>query len=257
MKRLHFRHSAFDLTRDPFADDFEHNLYHIKLDKVDSDLKSLTSKLVPYEGVCSLLDVKDFLVAMGVSESDLEYSRNDFSEHLNANVNKVELRLDIPLFPKREKTQPISLQISVLQRFYPIPRQSTPESVAALLMNISMWIPEYEAYIERLIAKEKQRELACEISMDALRRIIGEKVSEKGYHFDVYKTSGNKASFRIRMSGSVSLVFEVNLLGDFMNHVLRVVEALPVTQYNPENESESDSDFEGMLTDSIFESLIL
>ena len=249
----HFRRSAFDLIRNPFADDFEHKLYHIKLKKVDTDLKSLFGKLIPCEVECSLLDIKDSLISMGVSESDLDYYRNDFSEHLKANVNKIELRLDVPLFPKREKTHPISILISVIQRSYTIPRLSTPESVATLLMDISSWIPEYEAYIEGLIAKEKQRQVACQISLDALKRRIGEKVSEKGYQFNVHMTSDHKATFKIMMSDAVILMFDVNLLGDYMDNILQVVESLQITQYKPENVSENDLDD---ISDNRFEGLI-
>lgn len=256
MRYSRLLHSHLDLIPDPFADNFEHSLYRIKIEKIEADLKSMSGKLVARERACNLLEVKDSLVSMGIPESEMEYSITNFNEHLNVNVNKVKLRLDIPLFPKRKKSQPISLQIPVLGRNYSVPRESTPESVANFLIDISKWIPEYEAYMEGLVAKQKQRELACDISMDILKKTIGEKLSEKGYRFDMYRMSGNKASMCIMMSDAVTLSLDVDLLGDFLEQTLVVAESLPITDYKPEVK-EIETDDIDQLTGGILDGLVI
>ena len=226
LKRFNFN-SHFGLVSDCFDDPFEFSILRKQQKKADDDMKRMTESLTEREDICSLVDIEMLLLKKGINETDLSYSKTDFCEHLNAKIGNQDFSLNIALFPKKKHPDPISLVIEDLNRHEWLSRNSTPESVVKLMMDIAAWVPEYHAYIEELEAKEKQRELACRISMNLLEKTISKIIIDKGYEYEVYQTSNGKASLRIQISEAVQIILEVDLLGDYLDRLMGITSLLP------------------------------
>lgn len=226
LKRFNFK-NHFGLVSDCFDDAFEFSVLRKQQKKADDDMKRMIESLTECEELCSLVDVERLLLKKGINATDLSYSKTDFCEHLNAKISNQEFSLNIPLFPKKKHPDPISLVVGDLNRHECLSRNSTPEGIVNLIIEIAAWVPEYHAYIEELEAKEKQRELACRISMNLLEKTISKIIIDKGYEYEIYQTSNGKASLRIQLSEAVQITIEVALLGDYLNQIMSVTSLLP------------------------------
>ena len=107
--------------------------------------------------------------------------------------------------------------------------RSTPESIAEFLLSLLDWIPEYMQIDEKLKAEMKQEEMALQIAFDLLDRVVCPMLDQKGYDYNLdTMVNRNKASFRIKISKALMITFEVDLLQDFLDQVVKYVESLPV-----------------------------
>ena len=107
--------------------------------------------------------------------------------------------------------------------------RSTPESIAEFLLSLLDWIPEYMQIDEKLKAEMKQEEMALQIAYDLLERVVSPMLDQKGYDYNLdTMVNRNKASFRIKISEALMITFEVDLLQDFLDQVVKYVESLPV-----------------------------
>lgn len=225
LKRFNFN-NHFGLVSDCFDDAFEFSVLRKQQKKADEDMQRMKESMTECEELCSLVDIERLLIKKGINATDLSYSKTDFCEHLNAKICKQEFSLNIALFPKKKHPDPISLVVEDLNRHEWLSRNSTPESVVRLMMDIAAWVPEYHAYIEELEAKEKQRELACRISMNLLEKTISQIIIDKGYEYEIYQTSNGKASLRIQLSEAVQITIEVDLLGDYLDQIMSITSLL-------------------------------
>ena len=93
------------------------------------------------------------------------------------------------------------------------------------------WIPEYVKIDEDIKIEIKQAEMAREMSVDILKRVVGAILTAKGYEYKVYsRAHSNNAHLRITISNEFSLEMEITFNGNFLDQVVRYVEAMPVKE---------------------------
>lgn len=191
-------------------------------------MKAFKNKLVYGKSECLLEDVRRELIEKGVPEDNLNHVRNTMADVLHFSFDGGSMELRQALFPKRRHTQSISLNIQPYSIYYSIEPAATPASVAEFILAVVGWIPEYDRIEENLKAQIKQEQMACRISLDLFKRVVGEILEQKGYEYKIRDNLFvNKASMRIKVSEAFSITMEVNLLHDYLDQVTRYVNALP------------------------------
>ena len=181
----------------------------------------VTGKSAELENLDRILTERD-------SSYVIEHIETSITDHLKVSMNGIEIELDKPLFPKR-KNPYISINIPSIAIREQIESTYTPESIADFLVAVKDWVPEYLSIEENVMIQEKQRQMACTMSFDLMKRRIGPILESKSYHYDLIGPDyNNKASLRITVSEALIITLEVNLLEDFLNQVVKYVESLPM-----------------------------
>lgn len=200
-----------------------------KKDKADKAIRKFIKKhLQSGDFRCTLKEVHDALIERGIDPNIMSHQTNDFRDILEVKDHNALITLSIPLFPRNKgKSIDFSVNSNEIHEFLDL--YSTPESVADYLIAVSDWLPEYMSIGERLMAEEKQRRMACDIALDLLNKTMGEKLSSKGYQYDISHWVGNDdASLMISYGDSIRMTIQVNLLKDFLSDLTRIIDCLPV-----------------------------
>lgn len=186
------------------------------------------NKLVYGKSECLLEDVRIELIERGMNADNLNHVRNTMADVLSLSFNGGSMELRQALFPKRHHTQSISINIQPYSIYCSIEPTATPASVAEFILAVVGWIPEYDRIEEKLKAQIKQEQMACQISLDLFKRVVGEVLEQKGYEYKIrYNLFVSKASISINVSEAFSITMEVNLQQDFLTQVTRYVNSLP------------------------------
>ena len=135
--------------------------------------KSLNSKLVTCDNRCSLEEVRVELVSRGMREEKIEHLKNEMIDQLVIEHNASKIILRQPLFPKLEHIRSIIFEIQPYKVNFRIDPNSTPESFADMIIAAIEWIPEYVKIDEDIKIEIKQAEMAREMSVDILKRVVG------------------------------------------------------------------------------------
>lgn len=80
----------------------------------------------------------------------------------------------------------------------------------------------------------KQKEIACEIAFDALKRTMTPILEEKGYMNFSFSTFKETAHIDVQFNGGVSISINVELLEDFLDETMNVLQSLPQFQKSTE-----------------------
>lgn len=130
-----------------------------------------------------------------------------------------------------EHIRSIIFEIQPYKVNFRIDPNSTPESIADMIIAAIEWIPEYVKIDEDIKIEIKQAEMAREMSVDILKRVVGAILTAKGYEYKVYsRAHSNNAHLRITISNEFSLEMEITFNGNFLDQVVRYVEAMPVKE---------------------------
>lgn len=188
--------------------------------------KTLSAKhLERTEKSCTLAQVKEaFGSRPGITTS---YFINDFIENLTLTSGGVDFELTIAQFPKEKKNHAINLMIGKYLLHHSFTSKSTAESVADLIAALIEWFPEYLAIEEKVQQEEKQKKLACEIALDMLKRTIEPILEEKGYTSSCITSHRETAQIRVEYNNSISMNIRVELLEDFLDGAVRIIQSLP------------------------------
>ena len=211
-----------------FENRYEYELRQRKHQAHNQAFGRFKQKLVGSQTPCQLEDVKNLLIGRGVPEHKLEHHQNTIIDCLKIQCDGDYIEITRSIFPKGQ-----SGDIKVVgraQNIYCTMRdRSTPESIAEFLLSLLDWIPEYMQIDEKLKAEMKQEEMALQIAYDLLERVVSPMLDQKGYDYNLdTMVNRNKASFRIKISEALMITFEVDLLQDFLDQVVKYVESLPV-----------------------------
>ena len=211
-----------------FENRYEYELRQRKHQAHNQAFGRFKQKLVGSQTPCQLEDVKNLLLGRGVPEHKLEHHQNTIIDCLKIQCDGDYIEITRSIFPKGQ-----SGDIKVVgraQNIYCTMRdRSTPESIAEFLLSLLDWIPEYMQIDEKLKAEMKQEEMALQIAYDLLERVVSPMLDQKGYDYNLdTMVNRNKASFRIKISEALMITFEVDLLQDFLDQVVKYVESLPV-----------------------------
>lgn len=211
-----------------FENRYEYELRQRKHRAHNQAFGRFKQKLVGSQTPCQLEDVKNLLLGRGVPEHKLEHHQNTIIDCLKIQYDGDYIEITRSIFPKGQ-----SGDIKVVgraQNIYCTMRdRSTPESIAEFLLSLLDWIPEYMQIDEKLKAEMKQEEMALQIAYDLLERVVSPMLDQKGYDYNLdTMVNRNKASFRIKISEALMITFEVDLLQDFLDQVVKYVESLPV-----------------------------
>ena len=211
-----------------FENRYEYELRQRKHQAHNQAFGRFKQKLVGSQTPCQLEDVKNLLLGRGVPEHKLEHHQNTIIDCLKIQCDGDYIEITRSIFPKGQ-----SGDIKVVgraQNIYCTMRdRSTPESIAEFLLSLLDWIPEYMQIDEKLKAEMKQEEMALQIAYDLLERVVSPMLDQKGYDYNLdTMVNRNKASFRIKISEALMITFEVDLLQDFLDQVVKYVESLPM-----------------------------
>jgi hypothetical protein len=188
--------------------------------------KTLSAKhLERTEKSCTLAQVKEAFGSRPCITTS--YFINDFIENLTFTSGDVDFELTIAQFPKEKKNHAINLMIGKHLLHHSISSKNTPESVAEFMEALIGWFPEYVAIEERVERAEKQKEIACEIADDALKRTMTPILEEKGYMNFSFSTFKETAHIDVQFNGGVSISINVELLEDFLDDTMNVLQSLP------------------------------
>lgn len=185
---------------------------------------------------CILLEIRDRLIHKGIKPEMLEHNVNDFLEELKISMGNERIVLDIGLFPKRGSRK-IRFTYGNGEIRSEIDKKATPDSVAQFILAFFKWLPEYLGIEEVIMAQEKQKRMACEIAFDLLSRTVKEALDKKGYIFSIrHNVYKEKADIAIFFSKSLTINLEVQLMREFLEDVLEVVNSLPDGNYGTGND---------------------
>ena len=180
------------------------------------------------DSACTLIEVRDELITMGVAESCLKHCINDFSDKLETTINNVVYQLDIPLFPRRKAGRCIGLTTGKLGLHHNFGITSSPAAIAEFIIALSEWMPEYLSIDERIAGEEKKKNIACSIAMDLLKKTFDDILTKKGYQYDINRFGGsNIATLTISIDKALAMTFRIDLLNDFLVQLIRIIESLP------------------------------
>lgn len=227
-------HSILNPFDDFFGSDdvISRTLSERRHNEVKKAKESLNSKLVTCDNRCSLEEVKVELVSRGMREEKIEHLKNEMIDQLVIEYNassKIILRQ--PLFPKMEHIRSIIFEIHPYKVNFRIDPNSTPESIADMIIAAMEWIPEYVKIDEEIKIEIKQAEMAREMSVDLLKRVVGAILTAKGYEYELYsRAHSNNASLRIAISNEFSIEMEITFNGNFLDQVVRYVEVMPIKE---------------------------
>lgn len=175
---------------------------------------------------CRLEEIGEILTERGNSYV-IEHLETSISDHLQVSIDGLEFELDKPIFPKRKHAF-LTINIPSICLREHIEAEYTPESFADFLEAVKQWIPEYLSIEEKVISQEKQRLMACTLAFDLMKRTIEPILERKGYYCSMLGPSyANKASIRINSDEMISLDLTVDLLEDFLEQLVNIVESLP------------------------------
>lgn len=181
--------------------------------------------LVPGQS-CRLEEIGKILTERGNSHV-IEHLVTSISDYLQVSIDGLEFKLDKPIFPKRKHTF-LTINIPTICLREHVEAEYTPESFANFLEAVKQWIPEYLSIEEKVVAQEKQRLMACTLAFDLMKRTIEPILERKGYYCSMLGPSyANKASIRINSDEKISLDLTVDLLEDFLEQLVNLVESLP------------------------------
>ena len=135
---------------------------------------------------CTLAQVRDSLICKDIKETAVRYNIDDFREELEVTSEGMSITMDIPQFPKESRSRGISLQIHGGEIKHRLRRESSPDDIADFIISVFAWLPEYLSIEDKIIAEEKQREIACNIASDLLTKTICAVLKEKGYRYDTH-----------------------------------------------------------------------
>ena len=193
--------------------------------------KTLKSKLATCDNRCRLEDVKAELISRGMSEENMDHLKNEIIDQLTIEYCGSKILLRHPLFPKIEHVRDILIEIKPYNIDFRVEGKSTPQSIADFLMGAIEWLPEYAKIDEEIRIEIKQAEMAREMSVDLLKRVVGAILTEKGYEYKVYsKSYSNNASLIINISKDFSVEMEITFNGNFLDQVIRYVQAMPINE---------------------------
>ena len=211
-----------------FENRYEYELRQRKHQAHNQAFGRFKQKLVGSQTPCQLEDVKNLLLGRGVPEHKLEHHQNTIIDCLKIQCDGDYIEITRSIFPKGQ-TGDIKV-VGRTQNIYCTMRdRSTPESIAEFLLSLLDWIPEYMQIDEKLKAEMKQEEMALQIAYDLLERVVSPMLDQKGYDYNLdTMVNRNKASFKIKISEALMITFEVDLLQDFLDQVVKYVESLPV-----------------------------
>ena len=211
-----------------FENRYEYELRQRKHQAHNQAFGRFKQKLVGSQTPCQLEDVKNLLIGRGVPEHKLEHHQNTIIDCLKIQCDGDYIEITRSIFPKGQ-TGDIKV-VGRTQNIYCTMRdRSTPESIAEFLLSLLDWIPEYMQIDEKLKAEMKQEEMALQIAYDLLERVVSPMLDQKGYDYNLdTMVNRNKASFKIKISEALMITFEVDLLQDFLDQVVKYVESLPV-----------------------------
>ena len=224
--------NTFSTSYDPFADELdfanEQRLRVRQNKESKSAIKKFKSKLISCDEQCQLEDIQKQLTARGIPQKDLEHQKSTLINRLKLQHKGSQFELSLPLFPKRDYLENLTIHIKPHNIRWNIASTSTAESITEFLIAAMEWIPVYDQIAEQLKIEVKQEELACQIAFDLIKRVVDEKMEGKGYKyqlFQVYKSS--KADLIIYFSDACSITFEIALLKDFLDPVTLLIDSLP------------------------------
>ena len=176
---------------------------------------------------CTLIEVRDELIARGVAESSLSHAVGNFSDKLEVSINQIVYELNIPLFPKRKAGRGIDLHTGKIGVKHDFEITTSPASIAEFLIALSDWMPEYLSIEERITGEEIKKNIACDIAMDLLKKKFDDILAIKGYQYDIDRPRGsNIAILTISIDKAVTMIFRIDLLEDFLVQLTRIIEAL-------------------------------
>ena len=191
-------------------------------------LKELASAHLRSSERCSLQEIYDVLIRRGFDEQNLELVTCDIRDRLIIKIGTETFHIKHRMFPNQRDLQEISISVNDHEIDTSIPAASTPESIADLIQAIYDWIPEYCTIKENILAEEQQKKIARKIALDLLKRSVGDRLTEKGYDFEI---SGSEiydnAQVKISVCKAFSMDLKVNLMEDFLDKILEVVDSLP------------------------------
>lgn len=199
--------------------------------KRHDDLKAMSAKFLTSGSESSLNDIREALIAKGIDKECLVHSGNDMSEWLSARINGYDIHIEKPVFPKRKNTF-ITIELKMESPLrWNVDSASSSGSIADFLIEFSLWVPSYIAYENGIVTKIKQEKMARELAFDLLERNVEPVVNEKGYTYYLTQCK-DIATLTIEVSDDVRLDFKVELKGDFLKTVMKIVSSLPVGQGN-------------------------
>lgn len=180
----------------------------------------VSGKSVSLEDVGRILTVRD-------GSYVIEHIKTSICEQLHVCMDGIQIELDKPLFPKRKNPQ-IAINIPSIAIREHIGSSYTADSIADFLIAVKEWVPEYMAIEENVMIQEKQRQMACKIAFDLMKRTIEPVLDRKNYHYNLIGPDyNNKANIRITSNEIISINIDVDLLEDFLEKLVAVLESLP------------------------------
>ena len=222
---------------DPFDDSYRFDrmvseaLRDRRYKEVKRVTKTLKSKLVKCDNRCRFEDVKVELISRGMREENIDHLKNDIIDQLTIEFCGSKILLRHPLFPKIEHVRDILIEIKPYNIDFRVEGKSTPHSITDFIMAAIEWLPEYAKIDEEIRIEINQAEMAREMSVDLLKRVVGAILTEKGYEYEVYsKAHSNNASLRINISENFSVDMEITFNGNFLDQVVRYVQAMPIKE---------------------------
>lgn len=223
------------ISQDIMTDDFDyletiegkiikekHNLSKKALERFDKECVSLQ------DSACTLLEVRNELIARGVGESCLKHSLDDFSDKLEITINDIAYNLEIPCFPKRKSGRAIGLTTGLPGLRHHFGITSSPAGIAQFIIALTEWMPEYLSIEERITSEEKKKKIACDMALDLVKKMCDNILTPKGYQHDIKSYFGsNVAMLRINFDKALTMTLRIDLLEDFLDQLIRVIESLP------------------------------
>ena len=180
---------------------------------------------------CTLIEVRDELIARGVAQSGLKHTVNDFSDKLEVSINQIVYELNIPLFPKRKAGRRIDLSTGKIGVHRDFEITTSPAAIAEYIIALSEWMPEYLSIEERITGEEKKKNIACDIALDLLKKKFDDILTAKGYQYEINRFGGsNIATLSISIGTALIMSFRIELLDDFLFQLTRIIESLPDNQ---------------------------
>lgn len=221
------RRPSFDSLSGFEFDDYsiQQKIQSLQHEQTREAFKYLREKHLVSGEPCCLESLGRILSERG--SSLIEHQETSISDHLHVYIDGVEFELDKPLFPKRKHNY-ISINIPSICVREQIKAEYTPESIAVFLEAVKQWIPEYLSIEEKVVAQEKQRQMACKMAYDLMKRTIEPILEDKGYYYYLLEPNqNNKARIRINSEEMISLDISVDLLENFLEKLVNIVESLP------------------------------
>ena len=191
------------------------------------DKEYITSR----DTACTLIEVREELIARGVAKSGLKHTVNDFSDKLEVSINQIVYELNIPLFPKRKVGRGIGLSTGKIGVHRDFKITTSPAAIAEYIIALSEWMPEYLSIDERITGEEKKKNIACDIALDLLKKKFDDILTAKGYQYEINRFGGsNIATLSISIDTALIMSFRIELLEDFLFQLTRIIESLPDNQ---------------------------